>query len=67
MLQKNLWVNEEIKKEIKKTLRQMIMKTQPFKIHGRLQKQFLREICRDIGLIQKRRKISNRQLNPPSK
>ena len=36
---KNQWVNEEIKKEIKNTLRQMIMKTQPLKIYGMLQKQ----------------------------
>ena len=36
---KNQWVNEEIKKEIKNTLRQMIMKTQPLKIYGMPQKQ----------------------------
>ena len=39
MLLKNQWVNEEIKKEIKNTWRQMIMKTQPLKIYGMLQKQ----------------------------
>ena len=40
MLLKNQWVNEEIKKEIKKnTSRQMIMKTQSLKIHGMPQKQ----------------------------
>jgi len=38
MLLKNQWVNEEIKKEIKNTLRQMIMKTQPLKIYGMPQK-----------------------------
>ena len=37
---KKQWVNEEIKKEIKKkNSRQMIMKTQPFNIYGILQKQ----------------------------
>ena len=41
MLLKNE-VNEEIKREtLKNTLRQMIMKTQPFKIYRRPQKQFL--------------------------
>jgi len=39
MLLKNQWGNEEIKKEIKNTLRQMIMKTQPLKIYGMPQKQ----------------------------
>ena len=39
MLLKNQWVNEEIKKEIKNTLREMIMKTQPLKIYGMPQKQ----------------------------
>ena len=39
MLLKNQWVNEEIKKEIKNTLREMIMKTQPLKIYGMLRKQ----------------------------
>ena len=38
MLLKNQWVNEEIKKEIKNTLREMIMKTQPLKIYGMPQK-----------------------------
>ena len=32
-------INEEIKKEIKNTSRQMIMKTQPLKIYGMPQKQ----------------------------
>ena len=31
ILLKKQWINEEIKREIKITLRQMIMKTQPFK------------------------------------
>ena len=39
MLLKNQWVNEEIKKEIKKYPRDMIMKTQPLKIYGMPQKQ----------------------------
>ena len=41
MLLKNQWVNEEIKKEIKNTYRQVIMKTKPFKIYGMPQKQGL--------------------------
>ena len=44
MLLKNQWVNEEIKRELKKkktTSRQMTMKTQPFKIYRMPQKQFL--------------------------
>ena len=36
---KHQWVNEEIKKEIKKSSKQMIMKTQPLKIYGMPQKQ----------------------------
>ena len=44
MLLKNRWVNEEIKKgNKKKYLRQMTMKTQPYKISGMQQKQFLEE------------------------
>ena len=39
MLLKKQWVNEEIKMEFKK----MIMKAQPFKIYGMLQKQCLEE------------------------
>ena len=36
----NQWVNNEIKEEIKKkTLRQMTMKTQLYKIYGMQQKQ----------------------------
>ena len=34
-------VNEEKKQKLKNTLRQMIMKTQPFKIYGMLQKKIL--------------------------
>jgi len=42
MLLKKQWINEEIKKEIKKnTSRQMIMKTQPFKIYGMPKQQCL--------------------------
>ena len=42
MLLKNQWINEKIKRQTKKkTLRQMIMKTQPCKIYGMPQKQFL--------------------------
>ena len=57
-------VNKEIKREIKNTLRQMITKTQPFKICGMLYKQFL-EVHSDIGFLQKIRKILNQQLKPP--
>ena len=38
---KNQWVNEEIKRNLKNTSRQMIMNAQPFKIYGMLQKQCL--------------------------
>ena len=41
---KNQWVNEEIKGKFKNTSRQMTMKTQPFKIYGVPQKQFLKFI-----------------------
>ena len=42
MLLKNQWVNEEIKKEyLKRTLRQITVKTQPYKICERQQKQFV--------------------------
>ena len=40
--QTNKWINDEIKEEIlKNTLRQMIMKTQPYTIYEMEQKQFL--------------------------
>ena len=38
---RNKWVNDKIKKELKITSRQMIMKTQPFKIYGMPQGQCL--------------------------
>ena len=41
MLIKNQWVKKEIKREIKKYLETMIMKTQPFKIYGMPEKKFL--------------------------
>ena len=41
LLIKPKWVNKEIKKKLKNTLRQMIRKTQPFKIYGMPQKQCL--------------------------
>ena len=40
MLLKNQWVNEEIKKEIKKNTSRQIMKTHPLKIYGMPQKQW---------------------------
>ena len=64
MLLKNQWVNEEIKKEIKNTSRQMIMKTQPM---GCCKSSAQREIHSNTGLPQKRRKTSNQQLNLPPK
>ena len=40
MLLKNQWVNEEIKKEIKKYLETNVMKAKPHQINGMLQKQY---------------------------
>ena len=52
----------------KNTTRQMIMKTQPFKIYRMWQKQCLqRKVHSNTGLPQKRRKILNQQLNLPPK
>ena len=67
MLLENQWVNDEIKEEINKSLRQMTMKIQPYKIHGMQQKQFLEEVHSEIGLPQKTRQISNKQPNLPVK
>ena len=39
MLLNNEWINNEIKEEIKNTLKQMKMRTQQSKIHGTLRKQ----------------------------
>ena len=39
--QKNQWVNEKNQEKFTNSLRQVIMKTQTFKIYGMLQKQFL--------------------------
>ena len=64
MLLKWQWVNEEIKKEIKNNSRQMIMKRQPFKSMGCYKSSAQRDIHSNTDLPQKRRKISNRQLNP---
>ena len=58
MLLKNQWVNEEIKKGTKKYFDTMTRKTQPYKIYGTQQKQFL-EVHSDTGFPQKTRKISN--------
>ena len=51
------------KGKLNNTLRQMIMKIQPFRIYGMPQKQFLKESSYDTGLLQERRKISNQLLN----
>ena len=42
----------------------MVMKTQPFKIYGMLQKQCLEEVHSNTALPQKRRKTFHQQLNP---
>ena len=57
MLLQNQSVNEEIKKEIKNTLRHMLMKKKTFKIYGMPK-------THGLGLPQKVRKISNQPLNP---
>ena len=49
---KNQWV----KRKFKSTVRKTTMKTQPFKIYGMPQKQFLEEVHRDTDLSQKRKK-----------
>ena len=52
------------RRKFKNTLRQLIMKTQPFQIYGMLQKQCSEgRVHSNKGLPQKRRKISNQQLN----
>ena len=65
LLKKNQWVNEEIKKEIKKYLEtsdnedittQNLWDAAKAVLRGKL-----------IGLPHKRRKISNQQPNPPPK
>ena len=53
------------KKEIN-TLRQMTVKTQPYKIYGIQQKQLLEHFL-DIGLPKNTRKISNKPPNLPPK
>ena len=54
---KKKWVNEEIKKEVKNTLRQKKKKTQPYKIYGIMQKQFLE------GSSQRNRASSQKKKN----
>ena len=65
ILLKKPWVSAEIKKEIN-TLRQMTVRTQPYKIYGIQQKQLL-EWFLDIGLPRNTRKISNKSPNLPPK
>ena len=67
MLLKNQWVNDEIKEEIKNTLRQMTMKTQPYISMGCSKSSPKREVHSDMGLPQKARKNSNKQPNQPPK
>ena len=68
MLLKNPWVNEEVKKEIKKYLKTNDNEdTTTPKSMGRHKSRAQREIHSQTGLPQKRRKISNQQLNPPPK
>ena len=63
MLLKNQWVNEEIKKEIKKYLETNDNEDTTIQNLWEL----LREIHSNTGLPQKRRKISNQKLNPSPK
>ncbi|WP_238405907.1 hypothetical protein, partial [Segatella copri] len=56
MLLKNQWVNEESRRKLKNTLRQMIMKTQPSKSMGCCKSSAQREVHSNAGLSQKRRK-----------
>ena len=56
MILKNSWVNEEIKGKLKNTSREMIMKTQPFKIYDMLQKQFLRTLIVIKAFLRKEEK-----------
>ena len=65
ILLKKPWVSAEIKKKIN-TLRQMTVRTQPYKIHVIQQKQLL-EWFLDTGLPRNTRKISNKPPNLPPK
>ena len=68
MLQKGQWVNEEIKKEIQKYLETNDNEdTTTEKSMGYSKSSAQREIHSNTGLSQNRKKISNRQLNPPPK
>ena len=62
MLLKNQWVNEETKQKFKNTLRQMIVKTQPFKIFGMLQKQCLEGNSDQYTLSSKKKKKEKSQV-----
>ena len=67
MLLKNQWVNEEIKKEIKKYLETNDNEDTYSDSMGCHKSSAQREVHSNTGLLQKRRKISNRQLKPPTK
>ena len=64
---KKQWVNEEMEKKLKNTLRQMIMKAQHSESMGCCKSSAQREIHSNTDFPQQRRKMSNRQLNPPPK
>jgi len=68
MLLKNQWVNEENKKEITNTSRQMILKKRPLKNLWDAKKAAHRgKFIAIQAFLKKRRKISNPQLNLPPK
>ena len=59
------WANEKIKRKIKKYLKTNVMKTNIRNLQDATKAE--REVHNDTGLPQKRRKISNQQLNLPPK
>ena len=67
MLLKNQWVKEEIKREIKKYLETNDNENTTIQNLWECKNSAKREVHSDTGLLQKRRKISNGQLNPPLK
>ena len=67
MLLKNPWVNEEIKKEIKKYLETNDNENTTTQYLWDMAKAFLRgKFIAIKTFCKKRRKISNQQINPPS-
>ena len=68
MLLKNQWVNEEIKKEIKKYLKTNDNENTTIQNLWDATKAVLRgKFIAIQAFLKKRRKISNQQLNPPPK